>query len=124
MGLFDRFKKPAQQSTENSFNLIYELLFCDNIALYKLHHQQPNVYPWNILLAENSSDTELQQIIDDTSLETRTKILAYNKLRTSGQPVDNKELLGVIVEVGMDEGLMYWLLLEMEQHGILTIQGK
>jgi len=105
MGLFDRFKKPTQQSTANSFNLIYELLFCDNIALYKLHNQQPSVYPWNILLDENSSSAELQQIINDTSLETRAKILAYNKLRTASQPIDKKELLAVIVEVGMDEGL-------------------
>jgi hypothetical protein len=104
MGLFDRFKKAPQVAT-NSFNMIYELLFCDNIDLYKLQNQHPGVYPWNILFAENSSNTELQKIIDDTGLETRAKILAYNKLRTSGQIIDKKELLGVIVEVGMDEGL-------------------
>lgn len=105
MGLFDRFKKPAQQSNTNSFNLVYELLFCDNIALYKLHNQQPGVYPWNILLDDNSNSAALQQIINDTGLETRAKILAYNKLRTAGNATDKKELMAVIVEVGMDEGL-------------------
>jgi hypothetical protein len=105
MGLFDRFKKAPQQATANSLNLVYELLFCDNPALYKLHNQQPGVYPWNILLAENNSSNELQQIIDDASLETRVKILAYNKLRATGESIDKKELFAVIVEVGMDEGL-------------------
>lgn len=105
MGLFDRFKKVPQQTAANSLNLVYELLFCDNTDLYKLHNQQPGAYPWNILLAENNSSNELQEIIDDTSLETRVKILAYNKLRAAGVPIDKKDLLAVIVEVGMDEGL-------------------
>lgn len=105
MGFLDRFKKAPQPTAANPVNLIYELLFCDNIALYKSHNQNPVVYPWNILLAESNNNSELQQIIDDTNLETRAKILAYHKLRTAGVSIDKKELMAVIVEVGMDAGL-------------------
>lgn len=102
MSLFDRFKKTPQAAPVNT---MYELLFCDDLSHYQQNNQQPQTYPWNILLAENSSADELQSIIDDATFETRVKILAYNKLRTNGNIITKRELLGVIVEVGMDEGL-------------------
>lgn len=44
-------------------------------------------------------------IIDDPKAETRVKLLAYRKLLASGHPAAGKELLGVIVEVGLEAGL-------------------
>jgi hypothetical protein len=44
-------------------------------------------------------------LIDDVCTETRIKILAYNKLLANGCLPAAKELLGVIVEVGLDQGL-------------------
>ena len=102
MSLFDRFKK---QKSANPANVMYELLFCDNIDLYAQNNQQPQDYPWNILFSSNPSENDLQTIINDESLESRIKLLVYHKLRAAGHTITNKELLGVIVEVGMDGGL-------------------
>lgn len=81
---------------------IYELLFCDNLELYR---GSSNEYPWNTLLASEHNADDLQGIVDDDELETRPKILAANLLCSIGKMDDSKELFGVIVEVGMDEGL-------------------
>lgn len=116
MGLFSFFKKsPAQKQTtqtstdnpykDSSTNFVYNLLFCDNLELYKKNTQLPYAYPFDILFSETSTLTDLQRIIDDPNADPRTKILAYNKQLANGYKPDNKELLAVIVEVGLDQGL-------------------
>lgn len=114
MGLFSFFKKsPAQTQPQSSIdpykdsstNFIYNLLFCDNLNLYKEKTQQPYTYPFDILFSETSSVTDLQKIIDDKNSDSRIKVLAYNKQLASGHKPNKKELLAVIVEVGLDEGL-------------------
>jgi hypothetical protein len=89
---------------DGSKDLIYNLLFCDNLDLYKSNCAQPNQYPWNILFSDKSNISDLQKIIDDSNTETRAKILAYNKQRALEQRVNEKELLGVIIEIGLDQG--------------------
>ena len=86
-------------------NKIYNMLFCDNLGLYKQDKKKKDIYPWDILLADSGSTKDLQKIIKDKSTESRMKILAYHKLNESGQNMETKDLLGVIVEVGLDEGL-------------------
>ncbi len=112
MGLFGFLKKtPIQiQSSINpykdsSINLIYNLLFCDNLNLYKEKIQAPYTYPVDILFSETSSLTDLQKIIDDKNSDPRNLILAYNRQLAIGHKPPNKELLAVIVEVGLDNGL-------------------
>lgn len=114
MGLFSFLKKSTTQvqtlsSTEpyknSSTNYMYNLLFCDNLNLYKQNTQQPYTYPFDILFSETSSVTDLQKIIDDKNSDPRIKILAYNKLLAGGHKSTRKELLAVIIEVGLDEGL-------------------
>lgn len=114
MGLFSFFKKsPTQTQTQSSIdpykdsstNFIYNLLFCDNLNLYKDKTQQPYTNPFDILFSETSSVTDLQKIIDDKNSDPRIKVLAYNKQLASGHKPNKKELLAVIVEVGLDEGL-------------------
>lgn len=114
MGLFSFLKKsPAQTQTQSSIvpykdssiNFIYNLLFCDNLNLYKEKTQQPYTYPFDILFSETSSITDLQKIIDDKNSDPRIKVLAYNRQLASGHKPQKKELLAVIVEVGLDEGL-------------------
>lgn len=90
---------------DNTVNVIYELLFCDKIELYRTGHNAADTYPWDILFAPTPDIRDLKKIILDDKVETRVKILAYNALRKHGQPVEEKELLGVIVEVGLDDGL-------------------
>ena len=114
MGLFSFLKKsPAQTQTQSSINpykdsstnLIYNLLFCDNLNLYKEKTQQPYTYPFDILFSETSSIADLQKIIDDKNSDPRIKVLAYNRQLLRGHKPTKKELLAVIVEVGFNEGL-------------------
>jgi hypothetical protein len=116
MGLFNLFKKqtasnPAvQNSTDNPYkdssaNLIYNLLFCDDIELYKANNKSPHSYPFDILFSGTSTAAHLQKIIDDSGADPRIKALAYNRQCAMGHRPDKKILLAVIVEVGLDGGL-------------------
>jgi len=110
MGLFSFLKPstsrqpPVGPYKDAGTNLIYNLLFCDNLNLYKTNTKHPLVYPFDVLFAENSTPATLQNIVSHAA-ETRTRVLAYNRLFSMGHKPDKKELLGVIVEVGLDEGL-------------------
>lgn len=96
MGLFSFLRPSAthQPATgpykDAATNQIYNLLFCDNPNLYKTNTATP---------------AALLKIATNPTAETRTRILAYNRLRSMGHKSDKKELLGVIVEVGLNEGL-------------------
>ena len=109
MGLFSFFKKSPEPSSDpykdSSTNLIYNLLFCDNIDLYKNNVKPPYTYPFDILFSETSSISDLQKIIDDSSSDARLKVLSYNKQLASGHKPSKKELLAVIVEFGQENGL-------------------
>jgi hypothetical protein len=87
----------------DAINNIYDLLFCDDLAPYKA--TSPTGYPWEILFTENAANADLQRIIDDRELETRPKILAAGRLRDQGSASDERRIFGVIIEVGLDEGL-------------------
>ena len=82
-----------------AFNNIYNMLFCDDIELYR-NATAKQEYPWNILLSENANATELLKVASDPELETRIQLLAYHLLGS-----DAKKFLGVVVEVGMEGGL-------------------
>ena len=112
MGLFSFLKKSPEQVTtstnpykDSSTNLIYNLLFCDNLDLYKANTKPPYTYPFDILFSETSTISDLQKIIDDSSSDARLKVLSYNKQLANGHKPKSKELLAVIVEVGLDNGL-------------------
>lgn len=113
MALFSFFKKTSSPTPDpsinpykdSSANLVYNLLFCDNLELYKPKTQPPYSYPFDILFSETSTVTDLQKIIDDKDSDPRIKLLAYNRQFASGHKPAKKELLGIIVEVGLDMGL-------------------
>ncbi|GAB3342985.1 hypothetical protein GCM10027299_58290 [Larkinella ripae] len=90
---------------DDSLNLVYELLFCDQVGLYKSKMEQPAESPWNTLFSERATTDDLQHIAADDELETRAKLLACHRLRTNGQPVLKRELLAVIIELGLEDGL-------------------
>src|ERR1043165_4156723 len=95
----------ASPYINESFNKIYELLFCDRPELYRPAKDHLSEYPWNVLFAETPSVSDLHRILKDEEAETRVKLLAHRLLRSAGQPQNDKELLGVIIEVGLDNGL-------------------
>lgn len=88
-----------------SSNRIYEMLFCDNTEFFRPEKKFESVYPWNILFSNKYLTDELLKITSDSGLESRIKILAYNKLLSSGFKPAKKELLGIIIEVGLAQGL-------------------
>ncbi|HWA33136.1 MAG TPA: hypothetical protein VG737_03350 [Cyclobacteriaceae bacterium] len=90
---------------DSATNLIYNLLFCDNIELFKANTQAPYTYPFDILFSETSTIADFQKIIDDTNSESWLKALAYYRQLAKGHKPGKKELLTVIIEVGLDEGL-------------------
>jgi hypothetical protein len=108
MGLFSFLKKSPTTTDpykDTATNLIYNLLFCDNIELFRANTQTPLTYPFDILFSETSTIADFQKIIDDKNFDARLKMLAYNRQHSKGHKSDKKELLGVIIEVGLDDGL-------------------
>lgn len=96
---------PTDPYKEEAPNLIYQLLFCDRLQLFKNHHEGDLVPPWSILFSESPTIQELTKIANDKGLESRTRILAYNALRSAGKTVTPKEYFGTIIEVRLPEGL-------------------
>lgn len=90
---------------EESTNILYNLLFCDDLGLYQKHADPNAGPPFSILLSNDPSDGDLANIARDLTVDPRTRLLAFNRLRAQGRPLPQKVLLGVIVEVGLDLGL-------------------
>lgn len=86
-------------------NDIYDLMFCDRFESFRVR-QGPSPAPWQrVLFSEPPDIPGLTKLADDASQEGRVRYLAFARLREAGVPVKPKILLGVIVEVGMEEGL-------------------
>jgi hypothetical protein len=103
MGLISIFKKPLSPG-KNSSTEFYDLLFCDDIERHKRQIKQPAIYPWGVLFSDACTNEDLQALISDPQTESRVKILAYKKLVLRGQKPVKKELLAVIVEIGLEKG--------------------
>src|SRR5581483_3508283 len=88
-----------------AFNFIYNLLFCDDLELFRSGENKNIEGPWVTLLAKNPDAAALRAIAEDTSQESRLRVLAYNRLREKKESVPPKKLLGVIIEVGLEGGL-------------------
>lgn len=95
---------PNSHYKNEAMNTIYDMLFCDQPALYK-NGQTQWQYPWNFLFEETLNVEAIEKITQDLTLESRPKILAYNKLFKGGVKPPKKELLGIIIEVHLEEGL-------------------
>lgn len=90
---------------DEATNTIYNLLFCDDLTLYKAKHEGPVDGPWKTLFADPSDSRSVRALADSSFEETRLRILAFNALKTRGVAPQEKELLGVVIEVGFDRGL-------------------
>ncbi len=85
-------------------NIIYNLLFCDDAALFKPKDGMPPA-PWQKLLFGATPDaTAVRALAEDAKQESRVRLLAYKWLREHSQLVPPKLLLGVIIEVPFDDG--------------------
>jgi hypothetical protein len=90
---------------EPHVNFLYNLLFCDDINLFRNEKSTQGDGLWPTLLAEQPDLKALQEIAQNTSNEGRVRAIAFNRLRAAGQRVPSGEILGVIIEVPQTLGL-------------------
>lgn len=85
--------------------MVYDLLFCDDLELYRSDATSSVNYPWNDLFDPEVTVPTLKEIVVDPELDSRIKIIASNLLAERNDPAPDKIVYGVIVEVGLDDGL-------------------
>jgi len=93
---------PYQSSAANE---IYNLLFCDDQAAFKPQEGEISAVWQATLFAEPADRSALLALAGNSTQEGRIRYLAYSRLRTLGENVPTKVLLGVIVEVSLAGGL-------------------
>ncbi|MBC7850690.1 MAG: hypothetical protein H7Y31_13195 [Chitinophagaceae bacterium] len=91
--------------SNEAVNKFYDLIFCDQLTQYRPIDKLLSLYPWKILFSKNPSAAELEVLVADKNLESRLQLLAYRELSKFGVPAKRKELMGVVIEVGLDGGL-------------------
>ncbi len=92
---------------QGEVNLLYHMLFCDLPELYRPRGESASHVPkWqSTLFAASPDPVAIDAITQDTTAESRVRLLAYHWLRTHGRTVPQKKLEGVVVEVPLDQGL-------------------
>ena len=97
----ERDRRVAEMS---HFDESYNLLFCDDLNLFRHVYRASAGEPWATLLSESADVAALRQIAESDSEHSRARALAYRRLRSAG--VDSaKSVLGFIVEVPVEGGL-------------------
>src|SRR4051812_28139817 len=89
---------------DDAANGMYNLLFCDEPALFAPRGGGPQGVLATVL-AERPDRVALESIANDQDMESRIRMLAFNRLGAMKVEVPSKQLLGVIVEVPLDDGL-------------------
>lgn len=93
--------KPYRDST---CNRLYNSLFCDKLSVLKREHPETSGH-WPTLLDDTPSVPALRAITDDRTLPSRERLVAYRRLRDLQEAVVPRELLGVVIEVKLANGL-------------------
>jgi len=88
-----------------SVDFIYNLLFCDDVALFRSNDGAAPGEPWRTLLQEPPDPRALRVMIADEANESRLRALACHRLQATGAQVAEKRLFGVIIEVPLSQGL-------------------
>jgi len=102
--IFGAMFKPYRNE---ALNLIYNLLFCDDIKLFQKNSEigDSETYPWYVLFDPKASAADLEIIVNDRTHESRVRLLAAYRMREMEVKPALKELLGVVIEVGLEDGL-------------------
>ena len=90
---------------EDHVNFLYNLLFCDDPGLFRNADNDHGDDLWHTLLAPSPDVPALRAIAGDETADSRARALACNRLRAAGETVPRRQLLGVIVEVPLQQGL-------------------
>jgi hypothetical protein len=94
------FYRPYKDRTAD---FLYNLIFCDNPDLFRSDKQDDS--PLSIVVSSAASSEMLQKIADDPAVESRVRVLAFNRLRAMKLPVAPKQLLGTVIEFPLRNGL-------------------
>ena len=94
------FYRPYKDQTAD---FLYNLLFCDNPDLFRNDGQDAS--PLATVLSGTATHEMLETIAGDTAVESRVRILAFNRLRAMKRPVPARQLLGTIIEFPQHDGL-------------------
>lgn len=110
LGIGQAASTPAQSAPyapyrEPHVNFLYNLLFCDDPDLFKTEEAVESSTLWATVLSDEPDFAALERIAGNKEEESRVRVLAYNRLRAGGRAVPPKQLLGVIVEVPLQQGL-------------------
>jgi hypothetical protein len=96
------FHRPYKESASNH---LYNLIFCDDLALFRSKDSKPPTGALAVLLSTNPRTEDVERISKDENEESRLRILAFNHLRSKNMRIPKRQLLGVVVEVPLDGGL-------------------
>src|SRR5262245_43487380 len=77
---------------EQSADFLYNLLFCDNPELYRNGKEDPGAL--GTVLSGAATRASLEKITVDPAVESRVRMLAFNRLRAMNVPIPAKQLLG------------------------------
>jgi hypothetical protein len=88
---------------EQAADFLYNLLFCDNPDLYRNGKQSEG--PLGAVLSGAATREALEKVAIDPAVESRVRMLAFNRLRAMNVPMPAKQLLGTIIEFPQDGGL-------------------
>jgi len=104
VGLLLGGERGSRVSEMSRFEESYNLLFCDDLDLFRHVYGASAGEPWATLLSEAADVAALRQIAESNSEHSRARALAYRRLRSAG--VDTaKSVLGFIVEVPVEGGV-------------------
>jgi hypothetical protein len=90
---------------ESNVNVFYNLLFCDEPSLFRNDKATHAEGRWATLFADEPDEAALNLLAEDEHEESRIRALAYNRLRAANCNIPSKKLLGVIIEVPLEQGL-------------------
>jgi hypothetical protein len=88
---------------DRSADFLYNLLFCDNPDLFRT--DRPDASSLSTVLSGAATREMLEQTANDPAVESRVRVLAFNRLRAMKLPVPPKQLLGTIIEFPQANGL-------------------
>jgi hypothetical protein len=86
-------------------NFIYELLFVDRPDFYEENYKGPFEPPFSTLFGDEVDYDAIEKLAEDETMESRIRMLAFNSLTSAKKEVQEKVLLGTIVEVRLPGGL-------------------
>jgi hypothetical protein len=86
-------------------NEIYDLLFCDDLSKFQPKSLDNRTGWQKLLFGPAQSVAGVATLASDTTAESRVRALAYNWLRAHGERPPKGILLGVVIELPLDQGL-------------------